>query len=87
MATVKVPRLDDKVVHKLKQRAADNNRSFEAELRHILSDAVTDDDYEVKRLAFIERSEELRALTAGTRQTPSEDLIRESRDNGYERDA
>ena len=87
MATVNVGHLDDKVVHKLKQRAAANNRSLDAELRHILNDAVTDDDYEAKRLAFIERSEELRALTAGTHQTPSEDLIRESRDNGYERDA
>ena len=87
MTVVTVERMDDGVVERLRQRAAANDRSLEAELRHILNDAVTDDDYEAKRLAFIERSKELRTLTAGTRQTPSEDLIRESRDNGYERGA
>jgi plasmid stability protein len=36
MATALVPDLDDDVYERLKARAAGNNRSLEAELRHIL---------------------------------------------------
>ena len=85
MATVNVRRLDDEVVRKLKQRAAANNRSLEAELRHILEGIVAEDDYQAKKLAFLEYSTKLRALTSGRRHTPAEELIRESRDSGYGR--
>ena len=36
MATVNVRRLDDDVVRRLKRRAAENNRSLESKVRHIL---------------------------------------------------
>lgn len=42
MATVTVRHLDEEVRRKLKRRAAENNRSMEAEARAILSEAVTD---------------------------------------------
>ena len=85
MATVNVRRLDDEVVRKLKERATANNRSLEAELRHILEGVVAEDDYQAKKLAFLEYSTKLRALTSGRRHTPAEELIRESRDSGYGR--
>ena len=86
MATVNVRRLDDEVVRKLKERAAANNRSLEAELRHILEGIVAEDDYQAKKLAFLEYSEQLRAMyPTGRRHTPAEELIREHRDNHHSR--
>ncbi|MYD66086.1 MAG: hypothetical protein F4X26_08950 [Chloroflexi bacterium] len=86
MATVNVRRLDDEVVRKLKVRAAANSRSLEAELRDILERVVAEDDYQAKKRAFREYSKQLRALTAGRHHTPSEELIRASRDSGYGRE-
>ena len=43
MGTLNVRRLDDDVLRRLKQRAAENNRSLEGEARHILEQAVEDD--------------------------------------------
>ena len=83
MATVNVRRLDDEVVRKLKERAAANNRSLEAELRDILERVVAEDDYQAKKRAFLEYSKKLRALTAGRHHTPSEQLIREDRDSDH----
>lgn len=85
MATVNVRRLDDAVVQRLKDRAAANNRSLEAELRDILERVAAEDDYRARKQAFLERSTELRALTAGREHTPAEELIREARDRGYDR--
>ncbi|MCY4614934.1 MAG: hypothetical protein OXC71_00870 [Chloroflexi bacterium] len=87
MATVNVRRLNEEVVRKLKERAAAHEHSLEAELRDILERVVAEDDYQAKKRAFRERSRQLRALTAGRRHTPSEELIRASRDSGYGRDA
>ncbi|HEY0215780.1 MAG TPA: toxin-antitoxin system [Cellulomonas sp.] len=42
MATVTVRHLDDEVQRRLKRRAAQNNRSMEAEARAILSAAVNE---------------------------------------------
>ena len=39
MATALIPDLDDDVYERLKARAAGNNRTLEAELRHILVQA------------------------------------------------
>jgi plasmid stability protein len=40
MATVSIPNLDDAVRDRLRQRAAANGRSMEAEMRSILMEAV-----------------------------------------------
>lgn len=79
MATINIRQLDDEVVRKLKSRAAQNCRSLENEVRHILEQAV-EDDPAAKMRAFRERARKLRELTEGTVQTPSEILIREDRD-------
>ncbi|MCY4589010.1 MAG: hypothetical protein OXE86_00295 [Alphaproteobacteria bacterium] len=82
MVTINVPRLDDDVVNRLKQRAAQNNRSLEGEVRHILQCAA-DDDMAAKRAAFGEAMKRLRPLTEGRKHTPAEVLIREDRDHGH----
>lgn len=85
MATVNVRRLDDAVVQRLKERAAANDRSLEAELRDILERVAAEDDYQARKRAFLDESDRLRALTAGGHHTPAEELIREARDRGYDR--
>ncbi|MCY4128935.1 MAG: hypothetical protein OXG15_06790 [Gammaproteobacteria bacterium] len=82
MATINVRRLDNDVVDRLKLRASLNNRSLEGEARHIL-ECAANDDFEIKRGAFLKISDQLREMTRGTRQTPSEDLIREDRDRDH----
>jgi plasmid stability protein len=71
-----VRNLDDDLVVKLKRRAARHGRSAEAEhreiLRQVLSAEVEPD--------FDTLAAELRKLTARRRQTPSEVLLREGRD-------
>ena len=71
-----VRNLDDDLIRKLKLRAARHGRSAEAEHREILRQAL---ESEGER-SFDEMAAELRKLTAGTYQTPSEVLLRESRD-------
>ena len=80
MATLNVRRLDEEVVARLKRRAAINNRSLESEARHILEKAAQDDMAE-RMKAFRARARELRKLTRGTNQVPSEIIIREARDS------
>ena len=80
MATLNVRRLDEEVVEKLKRRASENNRSLESEARHILKKAAEDDMAE-RMQAFRAQARELRKLTRGTNQPPSEDIIREARDS------
>lgn len=77
MASVTIRNLDDAVVQALKDRAANNSRSLEAELRVILADAaVGRDPAAIKALAL-----EIAAMTPrGVEQTDSTTLIREDRD-------
>ncbi len=81
MATVTVRKLDDDVVTRLKRRAVRHNRSLEGEVREILERAAGEEvDMEEKRRKFIALSDKLRGYTRGTKQTPSEIIIREMRD-------
>jgi antitoxin FitA len=75
---IHVRNLDEETVRALEQRAARNGRSAEAEVRAILTAAAaveTADGFD-----WIQTSDELRARSAGLRHTPSEVLVRESRD-------
>ena len=72
-----VRNLEDGLVAKLKRRAARHGRSAEAEHREILRQALAAEvEPDFDRLAG-----EFRKLTAGRRHTPSEVLLRESRDD------
>jgi plasmid stability protein len=57
VAAITVRNLDDDVQRRIKQRAAANNRSMEAEARAILSDAVRGGDFVS---AWIAATEEFR---------------------------
>jgi plasmid stability protein len=76
MASLSVRNLDDDLLGRLKRRAARHGRSAEAEIREILRQALSGE----AELGFDDLAAELRALTAGRRHTPAEDLLRESRD-------
>ena len=83
MAEVLVRRLDDEVVRRLRQRAAENNRSLESEVRHILEQAAGDKMAEKTR-AFRELSKRLlEQQYSDAPQTPSHLLIREDRDSDH----
>jgi antitoxin FitA len=76
MANLSVRNLDNDLLAKLKRRAARHGRSAEAEVREILRLTLSSEaDIDFDPLAA-----ELRALTAGRRHTPAEDLVREGRD-------
>ncbi len=76
MANLHVRNVDDEIVQRLKQRAQRSGRSAEAEHREILREALSGE----KTLTWDEMAAELRQLTSGRKHTPSEVLLRESRD-------
>lgn len=57
MATITVRNLDEEVQRRLKRRAAENNRSMEAEARAILTAAVDEGDFVA---AWLEATAEFR---------------------------
>lgn len=71
-----VRNLDDELVARLKRRAARHGRSAEAEHREILRQALSVEP----EPSFEDLAAQLRQLTADREQTPSEDLLREGRE-------
>lgn len=71
-----VRNLDDDLIAKLKRRAVRHGRSTEAEHREILRQALA---AEIEP-SFESLAADLRRLTKGRKQTPSEALLREGRD-------
>jgi plasmid stability protein len=75
-ANLHVRNLDDDLIARLKRRAARHGRSAEAEHREILRQALA---AEVEP-SFDTLAAELRQLTRDRKQTPSEILLREGRE-------
>ena len=74
--SLSIRKLDDDIIARLKRRAARHGRSTEAEARDILRQALEGEgEIDFERLAA-----EFRKLTADRHHTPSEVLLRESRD-------
>ena len=71
-----VRNLDDELIARLKRRAARQGRSTEAEHREILRQALAG---EVES-SFEKLAADLRKLTKRRKQSPSEILLREGRD-------
>ena len=69
-------KLDDDLIARLKRRAARHGRSTEAEHREILRQALVS---EVEP-SFDKLAADLRKLTRRRKQTPSEVLLREGRE-------
>lgn len=81
MASLHVRNVDDEIVEKLKTRAAANGRSAEAEHRAILKAALQwDSPAVINQEEWFRRAAELRERMKGRHHTPSEVLLRESRD-------
>lgn len=80
MAQLTVRNIDNELVRKLKMRAAQHNRSAEAEHRAILEAALRPAPPD-----FWGRAKALRAATAGRDATDSTALIREDRDRDHRR--
>jgi plasmid stability protein len=76
VGSLHVRNLDDKLIARLKARAVRHGRSAEAEHREILRQAL---EVETEH-SFDELAAQLRKLTASRKQTPSEELLREGRD-------
>ena len=75
--------LPEEVVEALRRRAAAHGRSEEAELRAILEEALCAPRGKAPRPGsadFWERAAKLREQTRGRNITPSEELIRQDRD-------
>ncbi len=75
MTTITTRDIDPEIIRRLKERARNNGRSMEAEVRQILADAVRD------RRAALTRIESIKA--SGVRPTSAEDVdgwIRGTRD-------
>ena len=77
MGNLTVRNLDDGVIALLKKEAKQNERSLEAEIRHLLTRRVSS---RLRVADFLERSGNLAETTVGTRQTDSTALLREDRD-------
>ena len=71
-----VSNLDDDLIARLKRRAARHGRSTEAEHREILRQALATE----AEPSFDTLAAELRKLTRRRKQTPSELLLREGRE-------
>ena len=71
-----VRNLDDELITRLKRRAARHGRSTEAEHREILRQALAAES----EVSFDTLAAELRKVTKRRKQTPSEILLREGRD-------
>jgi antitoxin FitA len=76
MANLQVHNIDPDLVARLKRRAAQHSRSMEAEHREILRQALA---AEVEP-SWDDLAAELRRMTKRRKQTPSEILLREGRD-------
>ena len=76
VGSLHVRNLDDELVSRLKRRAARHGRSTEAEHREILRQALAGE----AEPSFETLAAELRKLTGRRKQTPSEVLLREGRD-------
>ena len=77
MATLTIRNLDETVVKQLKERAKDNERSLEAEVRVLLAEAAQ----RPSRKKLLELAQKISAMTPeGVKQTDSTQIIREFRD-------
>ena len=75
MAQIIVRNLDDTVVDRLKARAGTNDRSLEAEVRHILEQSAKVDMAQARQIVM-----ERRKKLQGREFADSVELIREDRD-------
>lgn len=74
MQTLMIHNMDDDLVDRLRERAARNGRSMEAEMREILCRALTPD----LKAEALRKLEGFRASVAGGRLAPPDLLLRQT---------
>lgn len=77
MSRLTLHNLDPDLLERLQRRAHENDRSPEAELRHILKTEA----HRMTKRELRESCREIAKRTGGTPQTDSTELIREDRDS------
>ena len=77
MGNLTIRNLNDAVIDRLKEQARANERSLEAEIRHLLTREVAGCPDTAE---FLARADALAAATTDTKQTDSTLLIRGDRD-------
>ena len=77
MGSLTIRNLDNDVIDSLKAQAKANERSLEAEVRHLLARFAGEN---ARLAAFRDRARRLLKLTQGAQQTDSVALLREDRD-------
>lgn len=75
MPSLHVRNVDDDLIRRLKRRAARHGRSAEAEHREILREVLARESV----TSFEQLAAEIRTLTETRKHTPSEVLVRETR--------
>lgn len=75
MAQVVIRNIDDRVIERLKSRAAGRRQSLEQTLRDILADAASP-----TRAEIVAEMDRIRSMTPNRLRTDSAKLIREARD-------
>lgn len=81
MASLHVRNVDEEIVARLKQRAVRHGRSAEAEHREILKTALEEEEArDARRRNWLAKADAFRRSLEGRDHTPSEVLLRESRD-------
>jgi len=77
MANLTIRNMEDSVVERMKEKAAQNGRSLEAELREVVRQAAS----RRTRQELLAAADRIAAMTPkGVKQTDSAELIREDRD-------
>jgi plasmid stability protein len=83
MGVIHVEGIDERLLRSIELRAAANGRSPDEEIRAIL-EAATDGERAEQPKNWLERLDEIRAMTKGySPETDSTVIIREMRDRGY----
>jgi plasmid stability protein len=83
MGVIHVEGIDERLLRSIELRAAANGRSLDEEVRAIL-EAATDGERAEQPKNWLERLDEIRAMTKGySPETDSTVIIREMRDRGY----
>lgn len=77
MGTLTIRNVDPAVIDRLKAQARANQRSLDAEVRHVLKRETS---RALRTREFLARADALAATTAGTKHTASTILIRADRD-------
>ena len=72
--------LDDETYRRARIRAAEENLSLSALVKHLLAVNIDGGGAQSPSVAILELASELRALTSGRTHTPAEVLQREGRD-------